>query len=132
MPNTKSLSLSFAAALSLTGALLGCRPTSHAVAPAHLGVVRSTADLEAVLEEPGPVSVETVTGADWEVARSGLINLDHPTARAAKLTDDPEPIHIYFHAIRHPRRGLYLVDTGVERSRPIPIGRRSGAWSPAS
>jgi glyoxylase-like metal-dependent hydrolase (beta-lactamase superfamily II) len=86
------------------------------VSPAALGVPRRSSDLDAVVDQPGPVTVETVIGADWEVPRAGLINLDHPSAKKAGLVDGPEPIVISFHAIRHPTAGLYLVDTGVERA----------------
>lgn len=107
------------AVLSVAALALGCAPfraTSHPVAPAEVGVARSTADLEAVVDVPGPIHVETVVGADWEVDRSGLVNLKHPRAVAAGLTDGPEPIIVPFHAVRHPTRGLYLVDTGAERA----------------
>jgi glyoxylase-like metal-dependent hydrolase (beta-lactamase superfamily II) len=96
--------------------LLGCLPSSHSAVAANLGVPRSAAALEAVVDQPGPVQVETVVGADWQVDRSGLINLDDPKAKAAKLEDGLEPIIIPFHAIRHPSAGLYIVDTGVERA----------------
>ena len=90
-------------------------PTStRATTPAQLGVSRSARELEEILERPGPITVETVVGADWTIERSGLIDLDDP--RAAALEDGMEPIHIYFHALRHPTEGLYLVDTGVERA----------------
>jgi N-acyl homoserine lactone hydrolase len=102
--------------LALAALLIGCHPTSHPVVPSTVGVVRSTSRLEAVLHDPGPVEVETVVAADWEVPRGGLLNLDHPKAEAAGLTDDPEPIQIVFHALRHPSRGLYIVDTGIERA----------------
>ena len=72
--------------------------------------------MEAVLDEPGPVKLETVVAADWFVDRSGLINLDHPKARAVHLENGDEPIELIFHAVRHPTRGLFLVDTGVERA----------------
>jgi N-acyl homoserine lactone hydrolase len=105
------------ACLALALALCsGCRPTSHAVEPSSLGVSRPAAALEAVIDQPGSVTVETVIGATWEVDRAGLINLDHPKAVAAHLKDEPEPIHIAFHAVRHPTAGLYLVDTGVEKA----------------
>ncbi|MFT3767427.1 MAG: MBL fold metallo-hydrolase [Minicystis sp.] len=107
-----------AAALSVA-TIAACQPfraTHHAVAPASIGAARSTAELEAVVDVPGPLTVETVVGADWEVDRSGLVNLKHPKAVAAGLTDGPEPIIIPFHAVRHPTRGLFLVDTGVERA----------------
>ncbi|MFO0588315.1 MAG: MBL fold metallo-hydrolase [Polyangiaceae bacterium] len=95
---------------------VGCHPTTHAFAPVSLGQARSSTDLDAVIDVPGPVTVETVNAADWEVDRGGLINLDHPKAKAAGLKDGPEPIQIYFHALRHPQKGLFLVDSGVERA----------------
>ena len=105
--------------LVLCAALLaatGCRVSEHEVGPAALGAARSTSALENLLATPGPVLVESVVGAHWEVPRSGLVNLDHPKAKAAGLVDGPEPIQIYFHALVHPTRGLYIVDTGVERA----------------
>jgi glyoxylase-like metal-dependent hydrolase (beta-lactamase superfamily II) len=102
--------------LALLGSLSGCVASTHAVAPAPLGVVRSSAEFEADLDQPGPVVVETVIAADWEVDRSGLIDLDHPAAKAAHLKDGPEPIEIYFHVLRHPQRGTFLVDSGVEHA----------------
>jgi glyoxylase-like metal-dependent hydrolase (beta-lactamase superfamily II) len=112
----KTLRAQSLAALSLVLGAAGCHPTSHAHTPAALGEARSTADLEAVVDQPGPLAVETVIGADWAVDRSGLINLDNPVARAAGLTDGPEPIYVAFHAVRHPTRGTFLVDTGIERA----------------
>jgi len=92
----------------------GCVVTGHPVVPSPVGVSRTEHDLEAVVDQPGPVEVQTVTGADWSVPRSGLLNLDHPKAKAAGLVDRDEPIEIYLHALRHPTRGLFLVDSGVE------------------
>ena len=106
----------FTGAAALGAPLLACRPTSHVAVPSTLGTARPSADLEAIVDEPGPVDVETVVGADWAVARSGLVNLDHPTAKKAGLTDSLEPIVVPLHAIRHPQHGLYIVDTGAERA----------------
>ncbi len=93
-----------------------CATTSHPTGVSSLGVARPARDLLAVIDQPGPVEVETVASADWVVPREGLINLDHPRARAAGLKDGLEPIQVYFHAVRHPTRGLFLVDTGIERA----------------
>jgi N-acyl homoserine lactone hydrolase len=114
-PATKSC-IALAGSLVAAAALTGCLPSSHPVTPGTLGVPRSSAELEAALREPGPVTVETVVGADWQVPRSGLLNLDHPTAEAAHLKDGPEPVQLLFHAVRHPTRGLFIVDTGIERA----------------
>ena len=99
---------------SLVVALAGCSATSHPQTPAPLGVSARASQLEAVVDEPGPLTVETVIAADWQVALSGLVNLDHPEAKKAQLVDREEPIHIAFHVVRHPTRGMFLVDTGVE------------------
>jgi glyoxylase-like metal-dependent hydrolase (beta-lactamase superfamily II) len=96
----------------------GCAPAAshHAVQRADLGVPSASRSLEDVIDLPGPVQVETVLAAHWEVTRAGLINLDHPRAKAAGLEEGPEPIEVYFHVLRHPTRGLFIVDTGVERA----------------
>jgi glyoxylase-like metal-dependent hydrolase (beta-lactamase superfamily II) len=96
-------------------ALGGCAVTSHDSAPATLGRPSSTSHMESLLSTPGPVVLEKVVAADWQVPLSGMLNLDHPRAVEAGLTDRPEPIHIYAFAVRHPERGLFLIDSGVAR-----------------
>lgn len=92
----------------------GCVVSGHPVADARWGRPASSADLERRLDEPGPIEVTTVASADWQVPLEGMLNLEHPKAREAKLESSEQPIVIYFHALRHPTRGLFLVDTGVE------------------
>jgi glyoxylase-like metal-dependent hydrolase (beta-lactamase superfamily II) len=103
-------------AVSAASSCTGCASTSHATTPAALGVSSSSGSIEAVVDQPGPVTVQTIAAADWEVPRSGLINLDHPVAKAEGLKDGSEPIQIFVHVVRHPTRGAFLVDTGVERA----------------
>jgi glyoxylase-like metal-dependent hydrolase (beta-lactamase superfamily II) len=105
----------FAVAASLA-ALAGCATTTHATQPSALGVPRRAADMLAVVDQPGPIQVTSVVSTRWAVARSGLVNLDAPKAKAAGLKDGDEPIQIYFHVVRHPARGMFIVDTGVERA----------------
>jgi glyoxylase-like metal-dependent hydrolase (beta-lactamase superfamily II) len=69
-----------------------------------------------VVDIPGPLSVETINSADWQVPLSGLVNLNHEKARAVKLQDRSEPISVDFHVVRHPTRGTFIVDTGVEKA----------------
>ena len=92
----------------------GCTTSSHATKPSALGTSRDMAALEASLAQPGIVELETVASADWQIDRSGLINLAHPEARAAGLEEGLEPIQIFFHVIRHPTKGTFIVDTGME------------------
>jgi glyoxylase-like metal-dependent hydrolase (beta-lactamase superfamily II) len=99
-----------------TLALVGVAVSDHPVTASRLGAPVPAAKMEALLDVPGPIEVETVVGATWQVDRGGLINLDHPEAKAAGLRDGLEPIQIYLHVLRHPQRGTYLVDTGVERA----------------
>lgn len=98
----------------LLAALSACAVSNHATLAADLGVVHPSRDMLATLAEPGPVELDTVASCDWLVDRKGLINLEHPKARAAGIRKGPEPIQIHFHVLRHPTRGTFLVDTGVE------------------
>jgi glyoxylase-like metal-dependent hydrolase (beta-lactamase superfamily II) len=116
MPTPSRSKVLALAGATLAAALAGCTVTGHPVAPADLGTPRAEADLLAVIDRPGPLAVETVVSADWAVDRGGLLDLKSPKARAAGLADGPEPIQINFHAIRHPTRGTFLVDSGVERA----------------
>jgi glyoxylase-like metal-dependent hydrolase (beta-lactamase superfamily II) len=94
--------------------LAGCAVSSHPTHPAVLGTPRTLAELEEVLEQPGPFVVQTLVAAHWQVPLSGLLNLDAAQARAAGLEERDEPIQIFLHALRHPDRGVYLIDSGVQ------------------
>lgn len=93
---------------------LACVTSTHPTTGSELGVARTRAELTAVVDAPGVLEVETIRSADWAVPLSGLLNLDHPAA--AHLEDHDEPISIFFHVIRHPTRGTFIVDTGVEKA----------------
>ena len=99
---------------------VGCAASHHDTTPGQLGVTRSSDDMLAVLEEPGPIRFEKVIAADWAVPRSGLINLDHPEARAAGLEDGSESIQIFFYVLEHPEHGTFIVDSGLERGFSLP------------
>ncbi len=112
--------LLLAAALAVLAiAVLGVRGragSTHATVRSELGIERRFADLEAVVDEPGSIEVVTVVSTEWVAPRSGLINLDAPEARSAGLEDGEEPIEIFFHVVRHPRRGTFIIDAGVSRA----------------
>ena len=91
---------------------LSSRPPQPA---APLGRPSTMAQMEALLDQPGPLQVRTIASADWQVPLSGLINLHADEAKKAGLQDRPEPIQIYAHVVVHPSQGAYLVDTGVSR-----------------
>ncbi|WP_164011912.1 MBL fold metallo-hydrolase [Pyxidicoccus trucidator] len=113
----RNLALSLAAVLAGSLAIAGVAgfaASSHDTQKSALGEARPTTDLVALLGQPGPVELETVNSADWAVERGGLVNLKHPTAKSAGLQDGDEPVQVFFHALRHPQRGLFIVDTGVE------------------
>lgn len=95
---------------------VGCAATHHPTVAATLGqpAADSAHDLVSLLDVPGPVTLESVVSARWSVPRSGLINLDHPTAKAAGLVDGPADVVVAVHVIDHPTKGRFIVDTGVE------------------
>lgn len=127
-PSKLSVSSIFALVVSASACLNACHRSSQPTTPALLGTPRSTSDLVAALDAPGPIELETVVSARWQVTRDGLINLEHPKAKAARLEDGPEPIEIYFHALRHPTKGLFIVDTGVERRYRDAIDETPTSW----
>ena len=117
--------------LLILGALImaqGCSLSDHKVVPSHLGSRSSLADLERIVDTPGPIEVETINSADWTVPLAGLIDLKSAAAQAAHLTDHPEPIHIFAHIIRHPTFGTYLVDTGVSQQLMDDPGGHGVSW----
>jgi N-acyl homoserine lactone hydrolase len=113
-------------------AVQGCAASHHPTQPADLGKARGSNEMLAVIDRPGPVEFNTVKAADWVVARSGLINLDHPRAQAAGLEDGDEAIGIFFHVLRHPRFGTFIVDTGVESGFRNPEGNERVSFIIAS
>lgn len=108
----------FGILLALSGGMLsqGCVVSGHATGDARWGAAASAKTFEAALDEPGPIQVESIAAATWQVPLSGMVNLEHPKAEAAGLEDSEQPITIYFHALRHPARGLFIVDSGVEHA----------------
>lgn len=98
------------ASLSLFSA---CSPTSHPGVVAKLGVSSSQEKMIALLDQAGPVELQTIVAADWQVSLSGLLNLKHEKAQQAGLSDKPEAIQIYSHLLRHPEHGTFLIDSGV-------------------
>jgi glyoxylase-like metal-dependent hydrolase (beta-lactamase superfamily II) len=117
MTNRKIYAIS-SICLALNAAVLaqGCVVSGHPAAEALWGAPAATSQLEAKLDEPGPIEVESVASATWHVPLEGMLNLEHPAAKAAGLQSSEQPVVIYFHALWHPTRGLYIVDTGVEHA----------------
>ncbi|HKO94148.1 MAG TPA: MBL fold metallo-hydrolase, partial [Polyangiaceae bacterium] len=92
----------------------GCAVTTHSTRTGTLGVPRPLEALEAVVEQPGPLEVETLVAATWHVPLSGMLNFDDPQVQAAGLEDRDEPIQLFLHAVHHPTRGTFLIESGVE------------------
>jgi len=93
--------------------LAGCNASSLKTEPATLGQKTTLADIENVINSPGPIVFEKHLAARWAINLSGLLNLDHPKAIEAGLTNREEPIEIYTYSISHPSKGLYLIDSGI-------------------
>src|SRR5262245_23942222 len=89
--------------------LLTFRSTTHPTTPARIGTPVSSAAMEALIDQPGPIEVTTV-GADWEANLSGLLNIKDPKAVQAGLKKRKEPIQIYTHDVRHHEQDILLVE----------------------
>lgn len=97
----------------LTLFLCACTATTHSVEPSKMGQSTSSSSMEAVLDQPADIEVETISSVDWVADLSDVLNLDDPNAKAAGIKDRLEPIKVYAHVIKHPKYGYFLVDTGV-------------------
>jgi glyoxylase-like metal-dependent hydrolase (beta-lactamase superfamily II) len=103
--------------------------TTHPSTLASLGTPSSVDAMELSLNESQQVMLNTIKAADWQVPLSGLLNLDHPKAKAAGLEDHSEHIQVYAFHIKHPVYGDYLVDTGVsELFAKTPVEAGVASW----
>jgi glyoxylase-like metal-dependent hydrolase (beta-lactamase superfamily II) len=93
--------------------LVSCRQSTHSSESLQMGKMVSTEDMEKIMDQPGPIELQSVASADWAVDFSGLVNLDHDKAKAQNLKDHLEPIQIYTYLFHHPTQGDFLVDTGL-------------------
>lgn len=84
--------------------------------------------MEALLEQPGPIQLETINSAEWAVPLAGLLNLKSPAAIAAGLKDRDEPIQVYVHLLKHPQHGNFFVDTGVSKKLLDDPGKEGVSW----
>jgi N-acyl homoserine lactone hydrolase len=109
-------------------ALQGCSLSSHTLGKPALGRVSSSAEMERLIDQPGPIQLETINSADWTVALTGLLNLDSPAAIQAGLKDREEPIQVYAHLLKHPQRGYFIVDTGVSQKLVDDPGKEGVNW----
>jgi N-acyl homoserine lactone hydrolase len=122
------LSFAFCVAALVAVVMLGCAASHHPTTLGKLGTPASSDAMLALIDEPGPIEVEKILAANWMVLRSGLINLDHPSAKEAGLEDGDEPIEIYFYVLRHPEFGTYIVDSGLETGFRAPDSSPRLSW----
>ena len=108
--------------------LTACTVTTLPEQNATLGKPSGSAAMEAQIEQPGPIQLETINSADWAVPLDGLLNLKSPAAKAAGLSNHDEPIHVYAHVLHHPQFGNYLVDTGVSQLLADDPGKAGVGW----
>jgi len=104
MQNRRSfLSLTAAATLSACATRLSSTPT----APADLGAPVTADQIVASITSPARVSFEKIIAGDWHFPNA--IRGPGATDWTVRELD----AQIYFYAIRHPGRGLYLIDAGM-------------------
>lgn len=105
--------IGIAALLATILTLWGCQAATTNVVVASLGTPATEQEMLAALKHPGTIVFKKHTAARWQVPLSGLLNLNHPKARAAGLEERQEPIDIYTYSLIHPTAGTFLVDSGV-------------------
>lgn len=81
-----------------------------------LGVAINSKELIANISTGKKIETKVINAADWQVPLAGLLDLSHPVAKKAKLTNKEEAINIFAFHIKHPKFGDYFIDTGVSES----------------
>lgn len=102
--------------------LTGCNASSIATQASAKGEHISLAELESIIDVPGPIAFKKHLAARWSINLSGLLNLEHPLALKAGLEDRDEPIELYVYSLTHPVEGTYLVDSGISKRFISPAG----------
>jgi glyoxylase-like metal-dependent hydrolase (beta-lactamase superfamily II) len=90
-----------------------CAFTTHPTASSRIDTARTPASWKEATSGPVTLDWEPVLSAKWKVARSGLINLERPEAK--ELPKDELDIVLPVHVLRHPTRGVFVIDTGVSQ-----------------
>lgn len=116
--------------LSLSCVLLlaGCTLTDHPLGKPAPGKASGSAEMERLIDQPGPIQMEAINSADWSFSLAGLLNLKSPAAVQAGLQDRDESIQVYAYLLKHPQRGNYIVDTGVSRKLVDDPGKEGLNW----
>lgn len=116
------------AVLCILALCQACSLSDHHVVQSNLGKLSSLAEMENLIDVPGPIDVETINSADWTVSLGGLLNLKSAAAREAHLSDRPEPIHVFAHVLHHPKFGTFLVDTGISEALLDDLSGHGVSW----
>ncbi|MFZ3229511.1 MAG: MBL fold metallo-hydrolase [Pseudobdellovibrio sp.] len=99
--------------IALSGLLYSCSQSTHPFQKHQIGANISSAQMEAILDTPGPIEVQSITSAEWTADLAGLVNLDSTKAKTIGLKNESTSIQIFSHKFKHPSKGSFLIDTGV-------------------
>lgn len=99
--------------LGLILLVTGCKASSLPIHKAEIKQAVTIEELATGNQDAGPIRLQKITAADWQIGLSGLLNLEDPKAKAALLEDRSEPIQLYFYVIDHPQFGRFFIDRGV-------------------
>lgn len=96
------------AALALLSAC-AARLSTHPTEPAAIGAPVSTSQMLEALRRPGVVQLERVVAADWRWSEAfATPGVAPPDWQNAEFQGQ-----VYFYKLRHPTRGLILIDSGL-------------------
>jgi N-acyl homoserine lactone hydrolase len=98
--------------LSLLFSLAGCSPTPDRV-PFIFDVSPKEQTWETIQNRSLKVKYKTLFTGRVKVPTSGMLDLSD--SKTEHFTDDSMTVDVYAHWIRHPVKGDYLIDTGLDR-----------------
>jgi len=92
------------------------RLSNHSVIKSTLGTPATSTQMLASVENPGPIVFEKILSMEQHSSRGEQVVLDDGRAANAGIENADETISIYFYALRHPTKGLFLIDSGIPKN----------------
>ncbi|NKB45526.1 MAG: MBL fold metallo-hydrolase, partial [Alphaproteobacteria bacterium] len=90
--------------------------SEHPLKPATLGTPVSNTQMLAAFDRKGEATLEKVKVADWAFRRGYVDPVETETSGEITIHKEEFAHEVYIYALRHPTRGLYLIDAGFSNN----------------
>ncbi|MBL4866502.1 MAG: MBL fold metallo-hydrolase [Pseudomonadales bacterium] len=97
----------------LASGIVGCSGHSPERVLADIEIRSTELDWNVISTQPSRVKFQTLLTGSVTVLMGGMLNLDDP--KTGHIKDEEISVDVYAHWIRHPIKGDFLIDTGLNK-----------------